>query len=74
MCVHPHFINVLLYYIGSSSGSVQVFDLSVGLMIREFNLHSAPVRYRIHNTRNIFILYNSIMQFQAVLPAVGEFF
>lgn len=37
-------INVL----GSSSGSVQVFDLSVGLMVREFNLHSAPVRYCIH--------------------------
>lgn len=37
-------INVL----GSSSGSVQVFDLSVGLMVREFSLHSAPVRYCIH--------------------------
>ncbi|CAB4007520.1 WD repeat-containing 11, partial [Paramuricea clavata] len=33
-----------LVAVGSSSGSVQVFDLSVGLMVREFNLHSAPVR------------------------------
>ena len=31
--------------LGSTSGSVQVFDISVSLMIREFNLHSAPVRY-----------------------------
>lgn len=33
------------FVLGSSSGSVQVFDLSVGLLIREFNLHSSPIRY-----------------------------
>ena len=46
--------------LGSSSGSVQVFDLSVGLMIREFNIHSSPVRYAFKAFIVTFICQNHI--------------